>query len=92
MIDNDTTALKRYFDRSFNINNLEYEPLMLNRIYRPNWLNINFLKHKLDKNYEDIKRDLYSRYEFYKKKVNIVLMNYAIHYLCDEEEKIKKLF
>ena len=91
VIDNDTTALKRYFDRSFNINNLEYEPLMLNRIYRPNWLNINFLKHKLDKNYEDIKRDLYSRYEFYKKKVNIVLMNYAIHYLCDEEEKIKKL-
>ena len=54
-------------------------------------ININILKHKLDKNYNDIKKDLNSRYEFYRRKVNIVLMNYAIHYLCDDEEKIIKL-
>ena len=91
VIDNDTTALKRYFDRTFYVNNLEYEPLMIKHLKRPKWINLNILKHKLDKNYEDIKKDLYSRYEFYKRKVNIVLMNYAIHYLCDDAEKIRKL-
>ena len=54
-------------------------------------MNLNILNHKLDKNYEDIMQDLYSRNEFYKKKVNIVLMNFAFHYLCDDSEKIKKL-
>ena len=91
VIDNDTTALKRYFDRSSYINNLVYEPLMIRHDCRPKWININFLNHKLDKNYDEIKKDLYSRYEFYKRKVDIVLMNFAIHYLCDEEEKIRKL-
>ena len=51
---------------------------------------MNFLNYKLDKDYEQIKNDLLSRYEF-NKKVNIVLMNFAIHYLCDEEEKLKSL-
>ena len=91
VIDNDTTALKRYFDRTFQINNKNYEPLTTNYYPKSNWLNVNFLKHKLDKNYDSIKKDLNSRYEFYKGKVNIVLMNYAIHYLCDDIEKIKSL-
>ena len=91
VIDNDTTALKRYFDRTFLINNKKYEPLTTNYYHKSNWLNVNFLKHKLDKNYDSIKKDLNSRYEFYKGKVNIVLMNYAIHYLCDDNEKIKSL-
>ena len=91
VIDNDTTALKRYFDRTFNIDKLDYEPLMVQHLKRPKWINLNILKHKLDKNYDDIKDDLKSRYEFYRRKVNIVLMNYAIHYLCDEDEKIRKL-
>ena len=91
VIDNDTTALKRYFDRTFLINNKKYEPLTTNYYHKSNWLNVNFLKHKLDKNYDSIKKDLNSRYEFYKGKVNIVLMNYAIHYLCDDIEKIKSL-
>ena len=92
VIDNDTTALKRYCDRTLYINKKEkYEPLTTNNNCKPNWININILKHKLDKNYNDIKKDLNSRYEFYRRKVNIVLMNYAIHYLCDDEEKITKL-
>ena len=91
VIDNDTTALKRYFDRTFYINKYEYEPLTSNYFHKLNWININFLNHKLDKDYEKIKQDLYSRYEFSRKKVNIVLMNYAIHYLCDDKEKIQKL-
>ena len=91
VIDNDTTALKRYFDRTFFINNLKYESLTTNYIYKPNWININFLNHKLDKDYNAIKQDLYSRYEFRNNKVNIVLMNFAIHYLCDDETKIIRL-
>ena len=94
VIDNDTTALKRYFDRSYNINTKKYIPLITNKFrkfYKSNWLNINFFNHKLDKNYDEIKKDLFSRYEFYKGKVDIVLMNFAIHYLCDDSEKIEKL-
>ena len=91
VIDNDTTALKRYFDRTFNINNKKYESLTTNNNQKSNWININFLKHKLDKNYDEILQDLNSRYEFYKREVDIVLMNYAIHYLCDDVDKIKQL-
>ena len=91
VIDNDTTALKRYFDRTFNINNKKYESLTTNNNQKSNWININFLKHKLDKNYDEILQDLNARYEFYKREVDIVLMNYAIHYLCDDVDKIKQL-
>ena len=90
VVDNDTTALKRYFDRSLYINKLEYEPLTTNQKYKSNWINLNLLNHKLDKNYNDILSDLQSRYE-YRKKVDLVIMNFAIHYLCDDEEKITKL-
>ena len=91
VIDNDTTALTRYFDRTFNINNKIYESLTTNNNQKSNWININFLKHKLDKNYDEILQDLNARYEFYKREVDIVLMNYAIHYLCDDVDKIKQL-
>ena len=91
VIDNDTTALKRYFDRTFNINNKIYESLTTNNNQKSNWININFLKHKLDKNYDEILQDLNARYEFYKREIDIVLMNYAIHYLCDDVDKIKQL-
>ena len=91
VIDNDTTALKRYFDRTLYINNKKYKPLTTIHSNKSNWININLLNHKLDKNYNDIIKDLQLRYEFYRKKVDIVIMNYAIHYLCDDEEKITKL-
>ena len=96
VIDNDTTALKRYFDRTFNLGNLKYDPLTSK--YRNNlkwgrdYITLNFLNYKLDKDYKQIKKDLYSRYEFNsKKKIDIVLMNFAIHYLCDEKEKLEEL-
>ena len=91
VIDNDTSALRRYFERTFKINKLKYEPLKYTYFNKPNWLNINFLHHKLDKDYEKIKQDLNSRYEFSRGKVDIVIMNFAIHYLCDENEKLRKL-
>ena len=93
VIDNDTTALKRYFDRTFYINNKKYESLTFKFIRKPKWINLNFLNHKLDKDYENIKKDLNYRYEFKirNKKVDIVLMNFAIHYLCDDEIKLIKL-
>jgi hypothetical protein len=93
VIDNDTTALKRYFDRTYGIENQEYIPLThkyKNNLYGNNYITLNFLNYKLDKDYQQIKNDLLSRYEF-NKKVDIVLMNFAIHYLCDDSEKIEKL-
>ena len=94
VIDNDSTALKRYFDRTYYIHKNIYNKLTHN--YQNhlkkgrNFINLNFLNYKLDKNYEEIIKDLKLRYEF-KGKVDIVLMNFAIHYLCDNEEKIEKL-
>ena len=93
VIDNDTTALKRYFDRTYGIENQEYIPLThkyKNNLYGNNYITLNFLNYKLDKDYQQIKNDLLSRYEF-KNKVDIVLINFAIHYLCDEKEKLEKL-
>ena len=93
VIDNDSTALKRYFDRTYKIKEKNYFPLTNkyhNNLYGRDYITLNFLNYKLDKDYEQIKNDLLSRYEF-NKKVDIVLMNFAIHYLCDEEEKLKSL-
>ena len=95
VIDYDTTALKRYFDRTYKIKKKEYSPLTHKYKYSSKWgrdyITLNFLNYKLDKDYEKIKNDLLSRYEFNKKKVDIVLMNFAIHYLCDDKEKLEKL-
>ena len=95
VIDCDTTALKRYFDRTYKLAKKKYEPLSVKNIrnlWGRDYINLNFLNYKLDKDYEQIKQDLYSRYEFNKKKrIDIVLMNFAIHYLCDEKEKLEKL-
>jgi hypothetical protein len=94
VIDCDTTALKRYFDRTYKINNKEYIPLIdknnNNFTLGRKYITLNFLNYKLDKDYEQIKKDLDSRYEF-NGQVDIVIMNFAIHYLCDEKEKITKL-
>ena len=94
VIDSDTTALKRYFDRTFKINKKNYTKLTNNYKLGLKWgrdyINLNILNHRLDKDYSKILEDLNSRYEF-KEKVDIVLMNYAVHYLCDDEEKIEKL-
>jgi hypothetical protein len=96
VIDSDTTALKRYFDRSFQIKNEKYENLTYRYKYeyslrwKEDYINLNFLNHKLDKDYSKIYDDLNSRNEF-KGKVDIVIMNFAVHYLCDDEEKLEKL-
>ena len=95
VIDIDTTALKRYFDRTYKLKNKIYNPLTPKYKNSLKWgrdyITLNFLNYKLDKDYEQIKNDLLSRYEFNKTKVDIVLMNFAIHYLCDEKEKLEKL-
>jgi SAM-dependent methyltransferase len=94
VIDSDTTALKRYYDRTFLINKKNYEKLTdyyKNGLkWGRDYINLNFLNYKIDKDYSKIQEDLNSRYEF-NKNVDIVLMNYAVHYLCDDEEKLEKL-
>ena len=95
IIDFDTTALKRYHDRTFNIQKKQYSQLhnkyKSNLKNGKNYINLNFLNYKLDKDYEPIIRDLCSRAEFKKGKVDIVLMNFATHYLCDDKVKLEKL-
>ena len=80
-------------DRSYFIRNKQYEPFFKNwkkPIQGFQNLNINVLNHTLNKNYEKIKLDLENRFEW-PGKAKIILMNFAIHYLCDDINKIKKL-
>lgn len=93
VIDSDTTALKQYVNRSYNIRNIKYENLNKNwkrpfTSHQP--LNINALNHVLGTNYKDVITDIQSRYEW-RGNAKIVLMNFAIHYLCDSELKLRKL-
>lgn len=95
VIDADTTALKQYVDRSYGLRkSSRYQPLTKGWKcpfggQRP-MMDLNVLHYRLDKDYSKIKADLESRFEW-PGKVKLVFMNYAIHYLCDSELKIKRL-
>lgn len=103
-IDGDTTALKQYIDKSYQLkakymfnqykDETRYKPLIKpwkkNVAEKGNIFTINALHHVLGNNYENILKDLKSRVEW-TGSVKIVLMNFAIHYLCDKLANITKL-
>lgn len=104
VIDADTTALKQYVDRSYSLRGnfiayqkkpeTSYKPLVpgwrKNITNKGNNFTVNVLHHQLGGSYVKIMKDLKSRYE-YRGNVKIVLMNFAIHYLCDKASNISKL-
>lgn len=101
-IDQDTTALKQYVDRSFNlkrtIEKVYSDPDRVQLVHP--WKNkilmkkpqitVNALNHSLGSNYDKIIEDLNSRFEF-KGNVNFVLMNFAIHYICYSAKNLTAL-
>lgn len=96
-IDQDSTALKQYVDRSYNLKRTiekiyqDREPLVRpwkNKIlFKKPAITVNALKHSLTSNYENIINDLNSRFEF-KGSVDFVIMNFAIHYLCNNPNNL----
>lgn len=97
-IDSDSTALRQYVDRCMNVKFMhkkgEYKPLL--RSFRNNVnekgnpISVNVLKHELGKSYTEVMQDLKSRFEW-RGSCRVVLMNFAIHYLCTSQANIDAL-
>lgn len=95
-IDGDTTALKQYVDRSYflksKFKHSKYTP------FKHPWngpkkqfnFSINALHHILSSDYKPIVEDLKSRPDF-KENVNAILMNFAIHYICNTQKNVTAL-
>lgn len=88
-IDGDTTALKQYADRSYTIKLSKYTSLTnVTTIRHP--LNLSVLHHVLGNQYKAVEADLASRVTW-TGKVDGILMNYAIHYVCGMIGEMKAL-
>lgn len=95
-VDNDREALVQYVSRTPNVSNPK-EPFKFldSSISSPNNLpdaiTINAIQGYLSKNNDIIINEVKSRYEFPKNKFDVILMNYAIHYICYDDECLKAL-
>lgn len=93
-IDADTTALKQYVDRSYylkgKLKQYEFMSIKSRLPSKPPNFNLNVLCHMLGGDYKPIVDDLKSRYEW-RGAADAVLMNYAIHYICDKPANVVKL-
>lgn len=97
-IDADRTALAQYVFRcsnaKYSFKQGQYKPLLRqfrNNVYdNGNPISVNVLAHELGKSYSDVITDLKSRYEW-KGSCKVVLMNFAIHYLCTSQANIDAL-
>lgn len=97
-IDGDTTALSQYVNRCMRCKYMylkgNYKPLIHKRFSnvhdKGNPISVNVLNHELGKSYADVVKDLKSRYEW-KGSCRVVLMNFAIHYLCSSASNIDAL-
>ena len=92
-VDADTTALKQYADRSYFLKNYSKSYTPLTRTYRKkigNNFTVNVLHHSLGSTYKALEDDLASRNEW-KGSVDFILMNFAIHYICNDKRNLTAL-
>ena len=93
-MDADKTALVQYVERTANTPRLDYKHI-LNDINEPTNLVkhilINAVQGYLGSDNSEILDDITSRYEYPKNGFDCVLMNYAIHYLADNDDSINEL-
>lgn len=94
-VDSDSDALIKYVNKVYSekfINN--YKNIFPDWISKkPENLFINAIHKILSSNNDNIVYDIKSRYEWKNNKdgVDVILMNYAIHYICDDIKKIQAL-
>ena len=94
-IDGDTTALKQYVDRSYFMKQKakhKYTPFKhpWNGPKKLGSFTVNALNHVLGSDYKPIIEDLKSRADF-RGAADAILMNFAIHYLCNAQKNITAL-
>lgn len=89
-VDADKTALVQYVERTPKTTNKTYVPLDKKSFNKPpnlsKMININAVYGFLSENNSKIIEEIKSRYEYPKLGFDVVLMNYAYHYLCDESK------
>lgn len=94
-IDADREALTQYVNRTHNtILKTQWEPLM--KDFKDNapksGILLNVICDVLGKNNDKLIKDVFSRGEFKESKgADLILMNYAIHYLCYDHECLRAL-
>ena len=92
--DADTEALVQYVERTTNTPNIKNEFLLKSSKYvhnMPRYITINAINAYLSENNDSIIKDIQSRFEYPKEGFDVILMNYAIHYLCYKSECILAL-
>lgn len=92
--DADREALVQYVDRTTMTPNLNHEFLLPKSKRIPNLpkcILINAIHAYLNENNDAIVEDIKSRFEYPKEGFDVILMNYAIHYLCYKRECVMAL-
>ena len=93
-VDSDKTALVQYVERTPQTAHKTYTPLLKTYVKPDNlskMININAIYGVLSENNGQIVEEIKNRYEYPKLGFDVVLMNYAYHYLCDNNDKMKSL-
>ena len=92
--DNDREALVQYVNRTPLIPSIKYDFLLKeskqpDKLYKR--INLNAVHATLSDNNDSIINDIKGRYEYPDNGFDIILMNYAIHYLCDSFDNMTAL-
>lgn len=92
-MDADKMALVQYVERSSYTPRIEFSFLLDNSVVRRSGDNIfiNAIHGYLGSDNSEIEEDIRNRDEFPNSGFDTILMNYAIHYLCDDVENIVEL-
>ena len=93
-VDADRDALVQYVERTTNTVNLNHDFLLKeskNIAGMPKSILINAVYAYLNEDNSSIINDIKSRFEFPKEGFDVILMNYAIHYLCYKKQCILAL-
>ena len=92
VVDSDKTALTKYCYKALNIgkylkqySNITNRRIVLDR----NRLLLNIIHFELGFDNSELITEIQSRSEF--RKFDLILMNYAVHYLCDDAAKMREL-
>lgn len=93
-VDADRNALVQYVSRSNNLANMKWEKLRSSSVdFAKNrkTFSLNAVYAMLGKNNTRFIADIKSRYEYPEGGFDVILMNYAIHYLCYNHQCIREL-
>ena len=95
VMDSDKTALVQYVERTTRTPNIDFNFLLKESIEPTiklrKYIDINAIHGFLGNDNSDIEDDIRGRFEYPKDGFDVVIMNYAIHYLADNDDSIREL-